>query len=95
MQRSVSSSSSPWPSWLGYYQAIYVAPEDAAQGEIFRIIFYHVPSASVAFTFFGSRFSAPSAISPSAAASPSTRRFPMRGHWLALKSAWFSAPWCC
>ena len=37
----------------GYYQAIYVAPEDAAQGEIFRIIFYHVPSASVAFTFFG------------------------------------------
>jgi heme exporter protein C len=36
----------------GYYQAIYVAPEDAAQGEIFRIIFYHVPSASVAFLFF-------------------------------------------
>lgn len=36
----------------GYYQAIYVAPEDAQQGEIFRIIFYHVPSASVAFLFF-------------------------------------------
>ena len=36
----------------GYYQAIYVAPEDAMQGEIYRIIFYHVPSASVAFLFF-------------------------------------------
>ena len=36
----------------GYYQAIYVAPVDAMQGEIFRIIFYHVPSASVAFVFF-------------------------------------------
>ena len=37
----------------GYYQAIYVAPTDAMQGELFRIIFYHVPSASVAFVFFG------------------------------------------
>lgn len=36
----------------GYYQAIYVAPNDAMQGEIFRIIYYHVPSASVAFIFF-------------------------------------------
>jgi heme exporter protein C len=36
----------------GYYQAIYVAPSDAMQGELFRIIYYHVPSASVAFTFF-------------------------------------------
>ena len=36
----------------GYYQAIYVAPNDARQGELFRIFFYHVPSASVAFTFF-------------------------------------------
>jgi len=36
----------------GFYQAIYVAPLDAEQGEIFRIIFYHVPSASVAFLFF-------------------------------------------
>ena len=35
-----------------YYQAIYVAPNDAAQGEMFRIIYYHVPSASVAFAFF-------------------------------------------
>jgi heme exporter protein C len=36
----------------GFYQAIFVAPTDAMQGEIFRIIFYHVPSASVAFLFF-------------------------------------------
>jgi heme exporter protein C len=40
----------------GYYQAIYVAPNDAMQGEIFRIIYYHVPSASVAFLFFGISF---------------------------------------
>jgi heme exporter protein C len=36
----------------GFYQAIYVAPTDAMQGEIFRIIYYHVPSAAVAFLFF-------------------------------------------
>jgi heme exporter protein C len=36
----------------GYYQAIYIAPNDAMQGEIFRIIFYHVPSFAVAFVFF-------------------------------------------
>jgi heme exporter protein C len=36
----------------GFYQAIYVAPLDAMQGEIFRIIFYHVPSFASAFTFF-------------------------------------------
>ena len=35
-----------------YYQAIYVAPNDAKQGELFRIFYYHVPSASVAFAFF-------------------------------------------
>jgi len=37
---------------FAYCQAIYVAPNDAMQGEIFRIIYYHVPSASVAFLFF-------------------------------------------
>ena len=36
----------------GFYQAIYIAPNDAMQGEIFRIIYYHVPSAAVAFFFF-------------------------------------------
>jgi heme exporter protein C len=36
----------------GFYQAIYAAPVDAMQGEIYRVIFYHVPSAMVAFLFF-------------------------------------------
>src|ERR1700752_3508027 len=36
----------------GFYQAIYVAPDDAMQGYVFRIIYYHVPSAAVAFLFF-------------------------------------------
>ncbi len=29
---------------IGFYQAMYVAPVDANQGNIYRIIFYHVPS---------------------------------------------------
>ena len=44
----------------GFYQAMYVAPSDAMQGEISRIIYYHVPSFAAAFTFF-SRFSTSSA----------------------------------
>lgn len=40
----------------GYYQAIYVAPTDAMQGEIFRIIFYHVPLFICSFTFFAISF---------------------------------------
>ena len=36
----------------GYYQAMYVAPDDAMQGYVARIIYYHVPHASVAFLFF-------------------------------------------
>jgi len=40
----------------GYYQAIYVAPNDAMQGEIFRIIYYHVPSFATAFTFYSISF---------------------------------------
>ena len=37
---------------LGFYQAVYVAPNDAMQGDISRIFYYHVPSAMVAFLFF-------------------------------------------
>jgi heme exporter protein C len=40
----------------GFYLAIYVAPVDALQGEYYRIIFYHVPSFSAAFTFFSVSF---------------------------------------
>lgn len=36
----------------GYYQAIYVAPVDAMQGEISRIFYYHVPNAMLCFLFF-------------------------------------------
>jgi heme exporter protein C len=35
----------------GFYQAMYVAPNDAMQGQIFRIIYYHVPSWAAAFVF--------------------------------------------
>ena len=36
----------------GFYQAMYVAPDDAMQGYISHIIYYHVPSASLSFLFF-------------------------------------------
>jgi heme exporter protein C len=34
------------------YQALVVAPADALQGEVYRIIYYHVPSAWTAFLLF-------------------------------------------
>src|SRR5580698_7057492 len=40
----------------GFYQAWFVAPTDAMQGEVYRIIFYHVPSFAAAFTFFSVSF---------------------------------------
>ena len=36
----------------GFYQAIYVAPSDAMQGEISHIFYYHVPNAMLCFLFF-------------------------------------------
>jgi heme exporter protein C len=36
----------------GYYQAIYVAPEEQTMHEVQRIFYYHVPSAMIAFLFF-------------------------------------------
>ena len=36
----------------GYYQAIYVAPDEATMHEVQRIFYYHVPSAMLAFLFF-------------------------------------------
>jgi len=35
-----------------YYQAVYVAPLDAMQGEISRIFYYHVPHGMLFFLFF-------------------------------------------
>src|SRR5712675_824217 len=34
------------------YQALRVAPTDALQGNVYRIIYYHVPSAWTAFLLF-------------------------------------------
>lgn len=36
----------------GFYQALYVAPEEATMHEAQRIFYYHVPSAMAAFLFF-------------------------------------------
>src|SRR5664280_3919019 len=36
----------------GFYQAIYVAPDEQTMHEVQRIFYYHVPSAMVAFLFF-------------------------------------------
>jgi heme exporter protein C len=36
----------------GFYQAFYVAPLDAMQGEPSRIFYYHVPTAMICFLFF-------------------------------------------
>jgi len=40
--------------FLGYcaYQALVVAPTDQMQGDVYRIIYYHVPSAWTAFILF-------------------------------------------
>ena len=40
--------------FLGYatYQALRLAPTDALQGDVYRIIYYHVPSAWTAFLLF-------------------------------------------
>ncbi len=38
------------------YQALVVAPTDQMQGNVYRIIYYHVPSAWTAFTLFSINF---------------------------------------
>jgi heme exporter protein C len=40
----------------GYYQAIYVAPDDAAQGAAFHIFYYHVPHGMLCYLFFTINF---------------------------------------
>jgi heme exporter protein C len=37
---------------FGLYQALVVAPTDQLQGDVYRIIYYHVPSAWTAFLLF-------------------------------------------
>ena len=43
---------------LGYsfYEAMFAAPTDQMQGDVYRIIYYHVPSAWTAFVFFLTNF---------------------------------------
>ncbi|MGA8503524.1 MAG: cytochrome c biogenesis protein [Candidatus Sulfotelmatobacter sp.] len=55
-----------------FYQALWVAPTDALQGDVYRIIYYHVPSAWTAFLLFFINFLA--SIEYLANAKPSTQR---------------------
>ena len=59
---------------LGYafYEAMFVAPTDALQGDVYRIIYYHVPSAWTAFLLFFINFVA--SVQFLANANPSTKR---------------------
>jgi len=41
-----------------FYRALWVAPTDALQGDVYRIIYYHVPSAWTAFLLFFINFMA-------------------------------------
>jgi heme exporter protein C len=55
-----------------FYQAMFVAPTDAMQGDVYRIIYYHVPSAWTAFLLFFINFIA--SVQYLASARPSTQR---------------------
>jgi heme exporter protein C len=55
-----------------FYLALWVAPTDALQGDVYRIIYYHVPSAWTAFLLFFINFIA--SIEYLANAKPSTAR---------------------
>jgi heme exporter protein C len=54
------------------YEALIVAPTDALQGDVYRIIYYHVPSAWTAFLLFFINFIA--SVQYLADAKPSTQR---------------------
>jgi heme exporter protein C len=55
-----------------FYLAMFVAPTDAMQGDVYRIIYYHVPSAWTAFLLFFINFVA--SVQYLANAKPSTQR---------------------
>src|SRR3984893_6435869 len=61
------------------YQALRVAPTDALQGDVYRIIYYHVPSAWTAFLLFFINFIA--SVQYLANAKPSTKR---ALNWIAI-----------
>jgi len=66
---------------LGYalYQALVVAPTDAQQGDVYRIIYYHVPSAWTAFLLFFINFIA--SVQYLAEARPSSKQ---AAKWIAV-----------
>jgi heme exporter protein C len=72
-----------------FYQALWVAPTDALQGDVYRIIYYHVPSAWTAFLLFFINFIA--SVEYLANAKPSTAR---AARWIvvAIGSIGFVAP---
>lgn len=61
------------------YQALVVAPTDALQGDVYRIIYYHVPSAWTAFLLFFINFIA--SIQYLVSAKPSTKG---AANWIAI-----------
>src|SRR3984885_14461213 len=62
-----------------FYQALWVAPTDALQGDVYRIIYYHVPSAGTAFLLFFINFIA--SVRYLASVKPSTAR---AAHWMVI-----------
>jgi len=62
-----------------FYQAMFVAPTDALQGDVYRIIYYHVPSAWTAFLLFFVNFVA--SVQYLAGAKPSTKR---AANWIVI-----------
>jgi heme exporter protein C len=62
-----------------FYQALWVAPTDALQGDVYRIIYYHVPSAWTAFLLFFINFVA--SIQYLVSAKASTKR---AANWIVL-----------
>ena len=61
------------------YQALVVAPTDAQQGDVYRIIYYHVPSAWTAFLLFFINFIA--SVQYLADGQPSTKQ---AAKWIAV-----------
>ncbi len=64
------------------YQALVVAPTDALQGDVYRIIYYHVPSAWTAFLLFFINFVA--SVQYLASAKSSTKR---AANWIVIAIA--------
>jgi heme exporter protein C len=64
------------------YQALIVAPTDALQGDVYRIIYYHVPSAWTAFLLFFLNFIA--SVQYLVSAKPANKR---AANWIVISLA--------